>query len=418
VTDAARSIREFNAGRDPERLALKYRAMRADPFVFLRGTCHLFYERLPAIERFASTPLAWVCGDMHLENFGSYKGDNRLVYFDINDFDEAALAPVGWELVRFATSILVGAPALSASRTDALALTQGFVDAYAKALSQGKARWAERDTTQGLVRELFDGLRGRQRSDFLDKRTERRGAHRVLKLDGQKALPASEKQREQVMAFMREFAQTQADPGFYKPLDVARRIAGTGSLGMERYVVLVKGKGAPDGHYLLDLKRAPASSLVAPLKGIKVAQPRWKTEAHRIVELQRRLQAVPMAFLHPVMLGKRACVLRALQPSEDRVALGRQGQSLGDVRQVIRTMAQLIASAQLRSSGRQGSAIADELIAFGQRRKWKKALIGAAQECEAQARRDWRSYGQAFDDKVFKLKGHDAAGPSPTASRA
>jgi len=37
---------------------------------------------------------------------------------------------------------------------------------------------------------------------------------------------------------------------------VARRIAGTGSLGVERYVLLIEGKGSPDGNYLLDLKQA------------------------------------------------------------------------------------------------------------------------------------------------------------------
>ena len=79
-------ILNFNAGRDSERLAMKYHNMRRDAFVFLRGTCHLFYARLPRHTLFQSAPLAWCCGDMHLENFGSYKADNRLVYFDINDF--------------------------------------------------------------------------------------------------------------------------------------------------------------------------------------------------------------------------------------------------------------------------------------------------------------------------------------------
>ena len=192
MIDPIRNIREFNAGRDPERLQMKYQAMRADPFVFLRGTCHLFYERLPRLSTLNASPQAWVCGDLHLENFGSYKGDNRLVYFDINDFDEAALAPVSWDLVRFLTSVLVGADGLRASRADALALCQGFIDAYAEVLVRGKARWAERETTQGLVRELFDGLRGRQRAEFLDKRTEWQGKgnekKRVLRVDGTKAL--------------------------------------------------------------------------------------------------------------------------------------------------------------------------------------------------------------------------------------
>src|SRR5450830_1198939 len=100
-------VRKANAGRDPERLAMKYAALRTDPFVFLRGTCHLFYDRLPKSGIFTSSPPVWCCGDLHLENFGSYKGDNRLAYFDVNDFDEAAIAPATWELSRFIVSILV-----------------------------------------------------------------------------------------------------------------------------------------------------------------------------------------------------------------------------------------------------------------------------------------------------------------------
>lgn len=80
-------IERYNQGREAERLALKYRAMRADPFVFLRGTCHLFYADLPDRPLLSAAPLTWICGDLHVENFGTYKGDNRLVYFDLNDFD-------------------------------------------------------------------------------------------------------------------------------------------------------------------------------------------------------------------------------------------------------------------------------------------------------------------------------------------
>ena len=91
--DVISEIRTFNAGREVERLKLKYQKMRKDPFSFLRGSCHLFYKRLPEFRLFKSAPLVWVCGDLHLENFGSYKGNNRLTYFDLNDFDESALAP-------------------------------------------------------------------------------------------------------------------------------------------------------------------------------------------------------------------------------------------------------------------------------------------------------------------------------------
>lgn len=82
----------FNRRRDPERLSLKYQAMQSDIFAFFRGTAHLFYQNWPQDSPLNDAPLTWLCGDLPLENFGSYKGDNRLSYFVINDFDKAALA--------------------------------------------------------------------------------------------------------------------------------------------------------------------------------------------------------------------------------------------------------------------------------------------------------------------------------------
>lgn len=399
MVNVVKRIQEYNAGRDPQRLQMKYKNIRNDPFTFLRGTCHLFYERLPQSGVMRSAPLAWICGDLHLENFGSYKGDNRLAYFDLNDFDEAVLAPVSWELVRLLTSVLIAAQDAPDSAADGKRMCRNLIDAYGAALVNGKPRWVERDLATGMVGTLLDGLRGRQRAAYLDTRTVRKGKLRALRVDGKKALPVSDKQRAKVTAFMKRFASEQANPDFYKVLDVARRVAGTGSLGVERYVILVQGKGSPDGNYLLDLKQALPSSLTPYLK---VAQPKWKSQAQRVVTLQRRCQAVSMAFLQPVMLGKVSYVLRGLQPSEDRVTVLHAKHTADEIGQVMAVMGNLSAWAQLRSAGRQGSANADELIAFGISKKWKKQLLDAALTCAAQVRKDWQTYCKAYDAGVFK----------------
>ena len=396
--DVVRQILIFNAGREPERLALKYRAMRSSTFGFLRGSCHLFYDRLPRGGVFKSAPPVWVCGDLHLENFGSYKGDNRQVYFDVNDFDESALAPASWDLARFLTSLQIGMEAAAMREATVEALCQTFVDAYASSLASGKAYWVERETAQGLVRELLDGLRERKRASFLDSRTFVKRGRRMLLTDGGKALPVDSAQRAAVESFMQEFADSQPQPAFYRVLDVARRVAGTGSLGVDRFAILVQGKGSPEGNYLLDLKQAMPSSLVPHLK---LAQPRWKSEAHRVVELQRRQQAVSMAFLDPVRFTEAPYVLRALQPSEDRVRLAGPGRSPAEIEAVIGTMGQMVAWAQLRSAGRDGSATADVLIDFGQRRKWRLALLAASQDGAAQVRKDAAAYNDAFDAGAF-----------------
>src|ERR1700754_3824302 len=173
AVDVVQEIQAFNAGRDPERLQLKYRAMRASPFAFLRGTCHLFYKQLPRGGVLKAAPSVWVCGDLHLENFGSFKGDNRLAYFDINDFDESALAPASWDLVRFLASVLLAADDLKADAGEARKLCDAFVRSYAAALAAGSPRWIERDTAGGLIEELLGSLESRTRLRHLNERTER-----------------------------------------------------------------------------------------------------------------------------------------------------------------------------------------------------------------------------------------------------
>ncbi len=398
--NALQQIRKFNTGRDPERLALKYRAMRSDPFVFLRATCHLFYARLPHDEGvLRKAPPAWSCGDLHLENFGSYKGDNRQVYFDLNDFDEALLAPMTCDLVRVLASILVGCRTLltDAREVEApLQLCQVLLDAYATAIVDGKARWVERETATGPVGELLHKARSRHRVALLDSRTVHKGRRRLLNLEGGKALPCAKLQREAVVEFFAGFAATQDNPRFYDVLDVARRIAGTGSLGVERYIVLVRGKGSPDGNYLLDLKRAMPS---APAPQVPVEQPRWADEAHRVVAIQRSMQAVSMAFLQPVVLQNHPFVLRGLQPTEDRVALA--GLSVAHLSRLVHTMGQCLAWAQLRSSGRGGSATADALGDFAARRKWRTRLLDIARQAATQVQTDWEDFSLAYDQGAF-----------------
>ena len=399
--DAIRQIQAFNRGREAERLALKYQAMRADAFGFLRGSCHLFYARLSLTGPLRTAPLAWCCGDLHLANFGSYKGDTRQVYFDLNDFDESVLAPASWDMLRLLGSVWVAGGVLGLGRDDTRRLCSGLMTGYADTLAAGKAFWEERDTASGDVRALLDSLRDRQRPAFLDARTRLKGRRRVLATDTGKALPASAAQRKTVKAFMADFAARQPVPRFYKVLDVARRVAGTGSLGVERYSVLVSGKGSPDGNYLLDLKRALPSSLAS----LSLApQPSWPNEAHRIVALQQRLQAVPMAFLQPVQMDGRAFVMRELHPSEDSLSyrrIAKRPRQDPGPQGLLATMGRLTAWAHLRSAARQGAAGPDELIDFGTRQKWRAKLLDAAEAAALQVGRDHAAFSAAYDAGAF-----------------
>lgn len=383
-------IHAFNQGRDPKRLKLKYQIMADDAFGFLRGTCHLFYQDLAIEGVFKSAPPVWVCGDLHLQNFGSFRGDDRLVYFDVNDFDESLLAPCTWDVARFLTSVLVGAYTLNFSDEDARQLCGYFLESYTQELRSGKSRTVHADASTGLVKDLIDRVKLRKRKDFLDQRTVLKGKGRSLKLISGKAFAATDQQRHTVETAIAQWTKTQPDPQFYTVLDLAQRIAGAGSLGLDRYVILVEGNGSPNQNYLLDLKAARSSSLqpYTPLP-----QPNWKSEADRIVSIQERIQESPPALLNAFTLHDRPYVLRELQPTADRVDLDDSEGKIKRLMKVIKTMAQVTAWGQLRSSGRQKSAIADELIAFAETAsEWHKPVLDYAQTYAVQVEQDYQTF--------------------------
>jgi len=388
-------ILSYNAGRESERLGLKHLAMRQDAFAFMRGTCHLYFQDWPASDKpLNEAPLAWISGDLHLENFGCYKGDNRLVYFDLNDFDEAALAPATWELGRWLTSILVAAKSLQIDKTDAVKLCRIGLDSYSAALQTGKARWLERETAKGMIRDLLNPLTLRNRKTFLDSRTKLRNGKRRIKVDGKRALALEPQERAAVMAFAEEYAGQQPNPDFYRPLDASRRIAGTGSLGIKRYAILVAGHGSPDRNYLLDLKEAVPGALKPYLIH---KQPEWQSEAQRVVSVQRRVQAIAPAFLSAVTFQNRPFVFKGLQPTSDRLALEKWNCKLRRLEQVISSMGEIVAWSHLRSGGQSGSAIADEWMLFGSLRDWQSPLLKYATHYAAKIDADWKKYSKEYD---------------------
>ena len=162
------------------------------------------------------------------------------------------------------------------------------------ALRDGKARWVERAVAQGLIRRALRRLDGTTQYAFIAERTVIKSGHESLRIDGKHTLPIDNDDRRRVTRFMHAFAAEQADAKFFRLLDVARRIAGTGSLGLERFTILLNGGGTRSKRFLLDLKFAPASALASY---VRTAQPKWGSEAARVVNVQQRAQAIAPAFL-------------------------------------------------------------------------------------------------------------------------
>jgi len=384
-----KEIIQFNQGRDERLLDLKYQAMRANPFSFFRGTCHLFYQDWPEHCSLNDAPLAWICGDLHLENFGSFKGDNRLVYFDLNDFDEAVLAPCTWEISRFLTSIFLAADNLSYSESEAFTLAKSALDNYIQALSNGHLDSVETQTAQGLVKELLVSLQLRKRKDFLDNRTEIVNQQRRLKIDPKRNFALEESRLEKVRRLIDDLGSKSKNPDFFKVLDIAGRIAGNGSLGLERYMILVEGNGSPDKNYLLDLKAQTGSALA---KYLKVTQPNWQTQAQRASTIQKNMQGTSPAILLTVEDGEQSFLLKELQPKEDKVNLKQLKQEINNFEQLLKTMTNLAASSQLRAAGKFGSDIPDRLIEFASQKDWPGEILSYSQNYSLQVKQDYQDY--------------------------
>ena len=83
------------------------------------------------------------------------------MYFDINDFDEAARAPAAWDGARILASLWTARQGFKLDKQQAEALSQIYLNAYSAELCLGKARWLERATAQGMIRDLLKGLKTR-----------------------------------------------------------------------------------------------------------------------------------------------------------------------------------------------------------------------------------------------------------------
>jgi uncharacterized protein (DUF2252 family) len=381
-------IEAFNRGRLPALLALKYRKMAASPFGYFRGTNHLFHADWPGGAWLEKMPPVWLNGDLHLENFGTYRGDNRLVYFDVGDFDDGCLGPAGRDLARFLVGLSLAARELGLGRNDAR-LARLFVAAYRSALSGGKTRWIERRTATGLIGTLLKDLERRTQADLLLKRTVVKKNGRRLRSDTGKALKLPEAERARVIAFLERFARDRADPEFFTVLDVAQRVAGVGALGLPRYVVLIRGNGRSDGAALVDLKSQIGSTL-CPL--VTQRQRRFASEAERVVEIENRMQAVGPAFLTAVKIGGKSFTLRELQPSADKLDLEAANPGIAQLEEVVWSMGELTAWAQLRAAGRDGSANIDDLIAFAANAAPFQRLVSLARDWARRIERDWGEF--------------------------
>lgn len=198
-------------------LAAKADAMRESAFVFLRGTYWRWAELAPEwFPELMASPAVLAVGDIHLENFGTWRDADGRLAWGVNDFDEAAEMPYCLDLVRLAASALLGGDdRKNASRTIAEAIIEG----YRKGLATPSAIVLERDWP--WLRQAVIVPEDRREKFW-------------KKLDALVEEPAPDRFRKALAAAMPEKGLS---------FRTSRRVAGTGSLGRPRWVGVADWRG-------------------------------------------------------------------------------------------------------------------------------------------------------------------------------
>lgn len=393
-------IKAFNCHLLPDMMQLKYEAITENAFRFYRGTCHLFYEDLSKAAALPLSPLTWICGDLHIENYGSYKGDNKLVYFDLNDFDEALLAPACYELARMVTSIFIAFDTLQIEPEKAQKMAQLFLKTYSITLAKEKAISIEPRTAKGIVCDFLTAADKTTEKELLKKRTVSKKKKIMLSLEDERHFKLDKKLQQELKSHVDEWIANSSDgPYNYKTKGVIFRLAGTGSLGLKRYLFLLKSTTTKNKYLLVDMKQSTTSS-VQPYVPVKQLQ--WATEAERIISIQKRMQNVSASLLSTTVFRDDSFVIQELQPVKDTIKFKLLKDEYRDIYQVIDDMASLVASAQLRSGGIQGSSIIDDLSAFGASNDWQEAVIDYSMKYAKKVNRDYQQYLKDYKKGVFK----------------
>jgi uncharacterized protein (DUF2252 family) len=119
--------------REPDLIPVRHGRMMVSPFTFYRGAAKIMASDL------GPTPVAGLdtqlCGDAHLSNFGAFASPERVLLFDVNDFDETLPGPFEYDVKRMAASFTIAGRNNGFSKADTRAATLESVRAYREAMA-------------------------------------------------------------------------------------------------------------------------------------------------------------------------------------------------------------------------------------------------------------------------------------------
>lgn len=295
--------------------------MSTSPFAFFRGSAGIMAADL------ASTPVTGLtvqcCGDAHLANFGVFASPERQLVFDINDFDETLAGPWEWDIKRLATSFTIAARHNGVKASDARNATEQVAKSYRHAMAGFSAMrtmdiWyamlseeqltalADEAGLSDRVKKVTDKAKTRHHRQALDKLARETDGEYRIKSEPPNLIPLREiraeaddrgKDLEAVTnSAFKDYRQSL--PAHYRyllerfrPVDIALKVVGVGSVGTLCMILLLEGRDREDPLFL-QLKEAGQSVLAEYL-----SPGPQENQGQRVVEGQHRMQTVSDIFL-------------------------------------------------------------------------------------------------------------------------
>jgi uncharacterized protein (DUF2252 family) len=325
------------ANRSAELIKYKIARMAESPFAFFRGAFHLFARdvldrSMMPLPLFGGGAEVDLVGDIHGENYGSYKAADGAVHYDVNDFDETTRGRFDFDVCRFAVSTFLAGRERNDPLEQTVQATLSGVRAYADAVRDcvKKGKDIDLDVSESrpcesaAVNDHVRAFAAAKRSQFIGKLTQVKDGKRQLVRsshyfnvgDDEKSLAR------RLLADYRARLPQEVGAGYedyYRVEDVCGRVAGIGSMGRLRYVLLVSGKGSAEGrNVLLEFKEARPSAYDT-CRGRETGAEAAAGRAERVVAAQRASQAATSQHLGYAVDGGASFQGREIGPHDGRV---------------------------------------------------------------------------------------------------
>jgi uncharacterized protein (DUF2252 family) len=319
-------------GRVPALIKLKYQLMAESPFGYFRGAVPVLAADLAVLPN--TGIVSQLCGDAHVRNLGAYAAPDGRLVFDINDFDETIRGPFEWDLKRMAASVsLAGrgsghkdAAVRRAVEDCILRYTAQMCDfSQMPFLEVGRFQVHRMDDVV-TVRDALIKAERASPLHTLDQLTE----PATGKPDGTRQFKESKPVLSRVtgakavavlaaLGPYRQMLEPQRQHllSHYRPIDVAFKVVGTGSVGLRDYCVYFEGNG-PNDPLFLQIKEEPASGYAPYLPDAHPAH----HNGQRVAEGQRAMQVQSDPFLGWTHFGGRDYLVRQLNDHKGSIDLG------------------------------------------------------------------------------------------------